>query len=154
VKNALMNDSQRRLADGMVDRGEYSQAGDIYSQMLEACPSDPHLLALRGYTFYREGRSADALADFNAALALKPDAPNTLFLRAKCKEMLNDLDGAVADYRRVVALAPATADAHSGIAMIYEYRGDLDSAKREHEAARKIDPNLESSARFFQKYGH
>ena len=153
MKRSLMYDKNQRLTDELIDCGEYSKARTIYSEMLRDSPDDPHLLALRGYTWFRMDKPEDALADFDAALALRPDAPNTLFMRAKCKELLNDLDGAIADYRQVIALAPATADAYSGIAMIYEYRGDLDGARREHRTALSLDSNLASSTRFFRKYG-
>lgn len=148
-----ISDDQWHQADAMMDKGQYSEATALYSEMIRQSSSDPHLLALRGYAFYRLGDPVKSLADFDAALNLKPDAPNTLFMRAKSKELLNDLDGAIADYRKVIGLAPDTADAYSGIAMIYEFRGDIVNARLEHGRATSIDPDILSSANFFQKYG-
>jgi tetratricopeptide (TPR) repeat protein len=153
MTSTVTRDKNLRLADELIDRGQYVEAKAIYSNLLRENPADPHLLALRGYASHRIGDPAAALEDFNDALALKHDAPNTLFLRAKCKERLGELDAAIEDYRAVLALAPNTADAYSGIAMIREYRGDIQGARREHHKALQIDPELKSAQRFFQKYG-
>jgi len=74
------------------------EAHAALSRYLEASAGNTIALAERGRLRERLGRSAEALADYTAALAIQPEV--TLYLlRGALHEKLGDLDAAAAGYR-------------------------------------------------------
>lgn len=65
----------------------------------------------RGNELYRLGRMADALASFDAALALRPQHAGTLLSRGAAQYQLGRFDAALQSFDRVLKLQPGSADA-------------------------------------------
>ena len=71
----------------------------------------------RGNVRADAGASAQAVADFNEAIRLRPDDVAGYAGRARARLALQDLDGAIADYSEALRLAPASASLHVGRGM-------------------------------------
>jgi tetratricopeptide (TPR) repeat protein len=70
--------------------------------------SDDPVLALdsRAMAYFRMNRTEDALADLEAALALQPDYPESLFLRGVLRKQAGNEAAAAADLAAATALSP------------------------------------------------
>jgi tetratricopeptide (TPR) repeat protein len=112
-------------AEALLDDHDFERAKVALTDVLDASSGRDRALAhaLRGFASYRQKLFADAETDFTAAIRLQPDAVNTFFLRAKCREELDDLSGALSDYEAITSLEPDTADAWEGAMWIYRYLG-------------------------------
>ena len=64
------------------------------------------------------GRLPEALAAFDAAVALKPDHAMAIDLRGRVKQQMNDFAGALADYEKALELSPGEADTMNQLAWI------------------------------------
>lgn len=132
---------QWERASQLIDDGEYSRAEIILDELLAQDRDEPRLYAHRGYTRYRLGKYEDAVEDFSAALLLKPNAKNTLFLRGRCLEELESFREAICDYDRVIALSPETADAYAHKGFCLEQLGELNDARSAYERALQLNPS-------------
>ena len=63
----------------------------------------------RGLARLRKGEIAGSIADFDAALALNPRLPDSLYGRAIAKRRIGDVDGADADFAAARAIRPGIA---------------------------------------------
>lgn len=135
-------------AKTFADSEKYDDAIDLLDRLLmDDFPEPMVIFSRRGYAKYKSGQYASAVEDFDEFVAIRPKAPNVLFVRALCKEYLEDFDGAIKDYEDVISIAPETDDAYSGLAYIYEYRDDLVKAKALYEKALELNPENPRSLR-------
>lgn len=88
----------------------------------------------------------NAIEYFNNFIEIKENAPNILFMRAKCYDYLDKLDEAIRDYKRVIEIDPQAPNAHSFLALALESIGDLKGAEHTYLEALKVDPDDEASA--------
>ena len=70
----------------------------------------------RGLVYFRQGRFADAIADYDATLAVTPQAPDTLYRRGMAKSATGDAAGARADMDAALKINPAI-DRDKGVAL-------------------------------------
>jgi tetratricopeptide (TPR) repeat protein len=77
----------------------------------------------RGNARADAGANAEALADFNQAVTLRPDEAVGLEGRARVRLAMRDFDGAIADYSEVLQLAPGTVSSHIGRGHAHFVRG-------------------------------
>ena len=95
----------------------------------------------RGNAYDDNGDHDGAIADYTAALKLKPDLGDAYLNRGFSYEGKKDYDNAIADYTRVIALNPTFAKAYYSRARVYEAKGDLQQALASFEEAAKRVPN-------------
>lgn len=90
------------------------------------------------------GAVKDALADYEIAVQLRPDA-QSFSNRASARFMLGDNSGALADLIKAVELDPGYADAHHNLGMVYAKGNDLERARAAFTNALQADPNVRGS---------
>ena len=87
------------------------------------------------------GRTAEAEAQLEAALRLRPDMPRAHYdlawLRA---QQPAQVDAAVAEYEAAIRVAPHYAEAHNNLAVLLHQRGQLEEAGRHFQLAVQFDP--------------
>jgi Protein of unknown function (DUF4240) len=102
----LSADERKRYAADRVARAK--QLGDDAQRLVEldrafeAFPTLDGLRSFRGKALARLGRHADAIADFESALAFRP-SPRVQWERAKSRDALGDRAGALADAHAAAA---------------------------------------------------
>src|SRR5881397_3977915 len=60
----------------------------------------------RGNSSYEEGKFADAISDYEAALAFAPDSVTALTNRGAARLECGDIDGAIADFSAALKINP------------------------------------------------
>jgi tetratricopeptide (TPR) repeat protein len=125
-------------ADRFDSMGKYDDAIDIYDKLIHSGHSEARIFALRGYSRFKAKCYKDAIDDFSKAIAIKGNVPTTYFFRARSKEEIGDLHGALKDYRRSAELDDKP-DVHINLGMIYEYLGELDKAENEYRIVLRLD---------------
>jgi tetratricopeptide (TPR) repeat protein len=99
----------------------------------------------RGSARADAGANAEALADFNQAVALRPDEAAGFAGRARTRLAVQDLDGAIADYGEALRLAPGTASSHIGRGHAHFVRGDTTAAIADFTEAIHLNPKSAST---------
>jgi predicted aspartyl protease/regulator of sirC expression with transglutaminase-like and TPR domain len=100
-----------------------------------AAPTDAAGYARRGAVLLSNRRVAEALADFDKAVAMAPEEGHFYYQRATARLADRQMLPALADLDRAVTLAPADADARLARAGLRLSGGDREAAKTDLAAA-------------------
>ena len=88
-----------------VEEGDREAMSD-YDLALELASDSSDILACRGMSLHRLGKTRQALSELTRLLQDRPDHQSALRYRGKIRRCLGDLPGCIEDYRRAVALEP------------------------------------------------
>ena len=102
----------------------------------------------RGVAYGKTGRLAEALADFDKAIALKPDYPSAYYNRGNTYADREDYDRAISDYTRAIALKPDYREAYYNRAVAWFYKKDYRRAWADIRALRNL--GAEPAPQFLQ----
>lgn len=108
----------------------------------------------RGWQRYKAGQLAEALADFNQAIKIKPDFALAYNNRGIVHRKMKKYDLALVDYRKVLALdndSRATAFAHFNLALLFELKGDYPSAIAHVKKFMQLDPKDQDGPRLLAR---
>lgn len=108
-----------RRATASAARQNYASAIADLNRACELAPDDPGYRYQRGMALWESGQSDPALADFDAALKLKPDHVPSLLARAQMHAR-SALPAAVADLEAADRSLPKEAVEHLEIGNVYE----------------------------------
>jgi len=86
------------------------------------------------------GRPEEALADFEAVLAARPESEGTLFGAGTLSLKLNRVDAARGYLERAARVNPWRPDVHLGLAVASFRRGEWERAAGECQRALRLDP--------------
>jgi tetratricopeptide (TPR) repeat protein len=119
--------------------GDNAAALPLLIRARELAPRHVGVLDALGQCLTRLGRSREAVAVFDAALAIAPDA-RLHFNKAMALEDLSALGEARAGFERAVALVPTHAEALARLAVLAAQRGETGAAREWAMRAIRIDP--------------
>jgi tetratricopeptide (TPR) repeat protein len=121
-------------ADALVMAERYDQALEVARGMQVAAHRD----LVEGRVALEQGRAAEALARFDAALRWWPDNEVARYYAALAAEGTGDFDRAIAEYRYSIRADPNATDARLRLARLHEAEGagDLALVVLQHDSAR------------------
>ncbi len=91
---------------------------------------------MRALKLYGEQKFAQAIAEYNKALAIEPDWTDAIAGLSMAQMHAGLLDEAIANGNRMVELDPEDAFAHTNLSMFYQRKGMIDEAEAEGAKAR------------------
>ena len=142
------------LGNVYMDRKQYDKAKACFEQLVARNPRDYTAQQNLGSIHEREDSPyhdvEKAIGYFKAAITANPDFAEAHYnlgrLYQKIAQSKRD-DSLVAEavtcYRRTLQLNPSHVLAHNNLGLIYFHQGLRDEARREYEAALRLDPNCE-----------
>ncbi len=89
---------------------------------------------------YAEGRRADAIAEYRAALQLRPDVAEAHNNLGVALYDIGRRDEAIAEYERALRLQPDYAEAHNNLGVALLSAGDVVRAVAAYRQAVAVDP--------------
>jgi tetratricopeptide (TPR) repeat protein len=118
-------------------------AADIgsLSTVIQQNPSDPVPYNVRGTAYGQVGKTKEAKADFDRAIALKPDFYQAYANRALVERDMGRDDLAFADYQQAIVLNASYEAAYVGRGNMYRLRGQYDFALADFGRAISLDSN-------------
>lgn len=122
-------------------RKDAARAGQVLAAAATAFPDDAAIVNNLGIAHQLQGRLDDAIACFERAAALTPEADAPLQSLATARLMANDGVGARAAAERILARSPASAEALSLLGLISMAEGDKDGAEAHLRRALALNPN-------------
>jgi len=91
------------LCAGTWDRCKVWESGiTLWSDVIEKVPTDPGLYNSRGLAYLGAGATDRAMADFNLAIALKPDYRDALVNRGNARYVLQEYQSALSDFSSAI----------------------------------------------------
>ncbi len=86
--------------------GDFGTAEDYWTELIERFPQEAALWSNRGNTRVSQNQLELAIADYNQAIKLAPDAPDPYLNRGTALASLGQWDEAIASYNRVLEIDP------------------------------------------------
>lgn len=120
--------------------GDLARAEALYRQVIGVRPGYAEGHNNLGNVLLASGRRDEALAAFDAALALGLDHPDVHYNRANALKQAGRHDEAEAAFRRTLILAPAHAMAHNNLANLHRDHGRWEKAVVGCRRAITLDP--------------
>jgi Tfp pilus assembly protein PilF len=130
------------IEQAAIDRGEREAA----CSALIASPTTPATIRAaafraRGNIRFVNGALADAVADFNEAVALEPSVASAYLDRGIVRDRLGDRTGALEDLARSIAIDPGEGDAHAARAGILAALGAHRAAVDDLNVRLRLQPD-------------
>jgi len=97
---------------------------------------------MRGRAAERQGRAAEALSLYQAAVNLNPSYARARAWLANTAMRLERYDVAGAQFAALLALSYEPARSHYGLGRVAEGKGDRSTALKEYRLALQLDPKL------------
>jgi tetratricopeptide (TPR) repeat protein len=124
-----------------------------FNRAVQMYPANPLTYLARGNAWLEQQQYERALADYDMALAIKPDLTDALFNRALTYRMQEKYDLALADLNYLIGLHPNDVAAINNRAIIWSLKSYFDMSLREFERALLLnpgDPQLERNRDILQ----
>jgi tetratricopeptide (TPR) repeat protein len=98
----LETEEDRHYSDGFIyaESGQWAEAADAYSKVLERNPRDGETYQERAWAYLELGRVADAVADAEKAVKLLPDEMNAYLVRGTAYTQSKNFERGIADLNR------------------------------------------------------
>jgi membrane associated rhomboid family serine protease/tetratricopeptide (TPR) repeat protein len=112
----------------------------LLERAVTLAPMDERALVARAWLNQHEGRTAESLADYDRAVAAKPDLAATWNNRAWLRVTMGDFDAALNDAERAVALRPDYGYAHGTRCFALAGLGEIERARADCRRAIELEP--------------
>ncbi|WP_419186022.1 tetratricopeptide repeat protein [Rohdeia mirabilis] len=89
-----------------------------------------------GMKLFGQNKYGEAAEQYRKALELQPDTTDVLHALAAALMYSGDLDEGIATANRIVELDPEDHLVHTSLSMMYQRKGDIDTAEAEAAKAR------------------
>ncbi len=130
------------VAREYVDAARYDAAERLLGHILAAVPRHGEMLHLKGYIAFKRGRSEEAAALMEQALAAGASAPRQLCNLAEVYRLIGRLDDGITLVRRAQAMAPTDAVAHFNESMLRYERLEPDQCIRAARRSISLKPDM------------
>lgn len=131
-----------REALGWLQRGQLDEAEKRLAAMLGEEPDHFAARHLLGVVYLKRGEHLRALAQFDLAARIIPDAAIVCYNRGIALSSLNRFDEAVASYQRAIGLKPEMAEAHYNLGLALRAMGRVHEAVASYKQAVAFKPGL------------
>jgi tetratricopeptide (TPR) repeat protein len=135
-------DTLRTAAFTATNRGDFAQAEQYWTQLLELFPNNPAIWSNRGSSRVSQMKLTEAVADFDKSIELAPQIADAYLNRGTAWEGLKEWDKAIADYQQVLAVDADDAMAYNNLGNAHAGRGDWEKAKTYFYRATEITPGF------------
>lgn len=149
ARQASNRDARVELADIAITQGRFSDALQMYSDLVRAEPRDFAVQTGLGIALAQSGRDADAVTAFTAAVGLSPGEATGHLNLGNALAGLGRYEEAERSFRQAVAIEPTLVRARNALALVLAARGQQSESLREFQESMRLDPsNPETRADF------
>jgi tetratricopeptide (TPR) repeat protein len=121
----------------------------LWTHVLSRYPTAYFPLNMRGLARHENGRSAEALRDFDEAARCHPREARTYLNRGFVRDKLGDVEGALADYETYVSLKPGDPLGYNNRGLLHLRAGRHAPAAEDFSTAIRLAPRHEAAHLFF-----
>jgi tetratricopeptide (TPR) repeat protein len=134
-------DDLAAIAEELAVAGLTDIPEELYRKALRDLPDDAHCHKNLGLLLNRQGRHAEAAAEFETAVRLNPNSAEAHNNLAAMFVKLGRTDDAIRHYEEAIHLRRNWPEAHANLAGLYADNGDLESAIANYAEALRLYPN-------------
>ena len=120
-------------------RNKVWQSSDVlWADVLAKSPWNSRAHTNRGIALAREGKTSEAIAQFNESLRLKPDDPQTLMNLGNTLALLQRYPDAVRIFTQLIAFDPENAKAYFNLGTALAHQGSIAEAEKYFRKALQV----------------
>jgi tetratricopeptide (TPR) repeat protein len=123
-------------------RGDFAQAEEDWSQLIDLFPQSAALWSNRGNVRAGQNKLDEAIADYTQSIAIAPLEPDPYINRGSTYEALGEWDKAIADYDHVIDLYPENAAAFNNRGNAKGGKGDWEGAIADYSRASELNTSV------------
>lgn len=123
-------------------RGDFAQAEDDWTQLIDVFPDSAALWSNRGNVRAGQNKLDAAIADYTQSIILAPDEADPYLNRGATYEALGEWEKAIADYNQVLARYPEDAAAFNNRGNAKGGQGDWQEAIADYTRASELNSNF------------
>ncbi|MBR8830112.1 MAG: Cell division coordinator CpoB [Chroococcopsis gigantea SAG 12.99] len=131
-----------RKALDATHRGNFAEAEKYWTQLLADFPGNPAVWSNRGNARVSQNKLVEAIADFNQAIDLAPDAGDPYLNRGAALEGQGKYEEAIADYNHVLDLDPKDPMAYNNRGNAQGGLGNWQEAVKDFQQAALLAPDF------------
>lgn len=124
------------------ESGDFVTAEKYWTQLIEQFPTNPAIWSNRGNSRASQNKLPGAIADYNKAMELAPDATDPYLNRGAALEALGRWEEAIADYNHLLDLNPNDAMAYNNRGNAEAGLGRWEAAIADYQKACELAPNF------------
>ena len=124
----------------LFERGEFAQAVEKLTAMIEKQPRDENLYALRSTAYHQTGRFVEAIADLDRAIALNDHDAKLFNNRGFIHLGMEQFDAALADFDRATQLSEKFTNPYNNRGLLHIARQRYEDAITQFNRAIEINP--------------
>ncbi len=143
-KNSVSPEVRQLISIAYLKKGDKDSAETELLEGLKRTPNEPALRLQLASVYLAQEKYADAIAQYQRVLEIKPDSWTAQFRLAQAYELTGERERAIAEYRRALAYARGSELARTLNNLAYvcaQANTHLDEALRWAQKADKIAPN-------------
>jgi tetratricopeptide (TPR) repeat protein len=129
------------LAQALLNENRVTEAIGFARHAVEVAPSAETYRNL-GIALAQDGKTTEAIEEFNRALQLKPGMADTHFYLGIALARLNRVPEAIIEWKQTLRIDPDHAEAHANLGVALEGASKLEEAVGHYEQALRIRPDL------------
>jgi len=137
---ALAQDDVLENGQALLDEGEYEQAVEAFTEVLDDNPDNVDALVGRSRAYGQLGDPQQALVDAKRAVALAPESGEAYMARGLALLAAGSTEDGIADMEQAAALDPDNAEIFFTQAEVYIVLGEIDRALVNYDKAIDLDP--------------
>ncbi len=123
-------------------QGDFAQAEQAWTDMLEIMPNNAAILSNRGNVRVSQNKIDAAIADYNQAIELAPDAADPYLNRGTAWEAQGKWQAAIDDYNRVLEINAEDAAAYNNRGNAKAGLGQWEDAIADYQKAFELNANF------------
>jgi tetratricopeptide (TPR) repeat protein len=132
----------RQKAFAASQKGKFDQAEIYWGELIDYLPDEAAVWSNRGNVRVSQNKLAEALEDYNRAIALAPEQPDPYLNRGAALEGLGRWQEAIADYSQVLTLSPDDAAAYNNRGNAQAGLDHWETALADYQKAADLDPKF------------
>lgn len=131
-------EQEMRKANVLFQKGDYTEAIEMYSKVIELDPEDINAHIQRGLALSISKDYDAAINDFNFVIEQKSDLAAVRNSRGSAYMKLKKYDKAVQDYNSVLTTDPKNVEAYNNRGWCKKHQGDADGACADWKKSKKL----------------
>jgi len=141
----------------LYSNGKVSEALNVIELLIKEYPNESLLFNIRGACYAALDQLEEAVQNYQAALAIKPDYSDVSYNLGNALKDLGQLEDAAESYKKTIAIEPLYLAAQYNLGVTFQELGRLDDAAEQYEKAINIkSDNIEALVNLgyvYQKLG-
>ncbi len=119
-------------------QGKMIDAVEHFTAAIYQAPNVSKLFHHRADAYAKSEQHSEAIMDYDTAVRMNPDYPDTYLDRGNSRYAIGDLEKAVQDFSEAIRLNDSWAEAYANRAVVYAEQGDTARSDQDVEKARLL----------------